>query len=160
MAEAAPAPEWSGARAPDARSSQRLQQPFRALRHRDFRIFWFGQWVSVIGTWMHMTALSWLVYRLTDSPAALGFLTLARFGPSLLGSPLAGVLVDRFPRRRLVLITQAASMVQAAVLAVLTLSGVVTVWQICWRYGSGSHDLFEAGLQGDSRRYTATGRLG
>ncbi|HPC83708.1 MAG TPA: MFS transporter [Thermoanaerobaculaceae bacterium] len=111
-------------------ASPRLQQPFRALRHADFRIYWIGQWVSVIGTWMHTTALSWLLYRLTNSPAALGVLTLARFGPALVGSPLAGVLVDRFPRRRLVLLTQTASLVQATVLAVLTLSGTVQVWQL------------------------------
>lgn len=107
-----------------------LRQPFRALRHPDFRVYWVGQWVSVIGTWMHMTALSWLLYRLTNSPAALGLLTLARFGPSLFGSPFAGVVVDRFPRRNLVLLTQSASLLQATVLAVLTLGGVVRVWQL------------------------------
>jgi MFS family permease len=83
-----------------------------------------------MGTWMHMTALSWLLYRLTSSPTALGLLTLARFGPSLLGSPLAGVLVDRLSRRGVVLATQAASLVQASVLAWLTLSGHVQVWHL------------------------------
>lgn len=129
MAEAAP--EGAGVGAPSSPApSGRLQQPFRALRHVDFRVYWIGQWVSVLGTWMHMTALSWLLYRLTSSPTALGLLTVARFGPSLLGSPIAGVMVDRFPRRRLVLLTQTASLVQASVLAALTLSGAVRVWQI------------------------------
>jgi MFS family permease len=115
---------------PPPGASGRLARPFRALRHSDFRVYWVGQWVSVMGTWMHMTALSWLLYRLTSSPAALGFLTLARFGPSLLGSPLAGVLVDRLSRRGVVLATQAASLVQASVLAWLTLSGHVQVWHL------------------------------
>ncbi|MGV8039385.1 MAG: MFS transporter [Thermoanaerobaculaceae bacterium] len=130
MAERAPAEPPSGPPEPSHGPGRRLQQPFRALRHADFRVYWIGQWVSVIGTWMHITALSWLLYRLTSSPTALGLLTLARFGPSLLGSPLAGVLVDRFPRRSLVLLTQSASLVQATVLAALTLSGAVRVWQL------------------------------
>lgn len=130
VAERAPGEPPSGAPEPAHGLAKRLQQPFRALRHVDFRIYWVGQWVSVMGTWMHMTALSWLLYRLTSSPTALGFLAVARFGPSLLGSPIAGVLVDRFPRRRLVLLTQTASLVQASVLAGLTLSGAIQVWQI------------------------------
>ncbi len=108
----------------------RLQHVFRALRHRDFRLFWIGQWVSATGTWMQTMALSWLVYRMTSSPLALGVLTAARFGPSLLGSPLAGVLTDRLPRRRLVLATQTASVVQATILAVLTVAGVIQVWEV------------------------------
>jgi MFS family permease len=79
---------------------------------------------------MQAMALSWLVYRLTDSPFYLGLLAVARFGPSLLLSPLAGVVTDRLPRRNLVIGTQAASLVQAATLAALTLSGLATVWQL------------------------------
>lgn len=82
------------------------------------------------GTWMQTMAQSWLVYRLTDSPLALGLLTAARFGPSLLGAPLAGVMADRFARRNLVLGAQALAMVQAAVLAALTLGGAVEVWHV------------------------------
>jgi MFS family permease len=103
---------------------------FRALRHRQFRIFWLGQAVSVTGLWMQTMALSWLVYRLTDSPLYLGLLAAARFGPSLVLSPVAGVVTDRFPRRDLLIGTQAASLVLAATLAVLTLSGQVVVWQL------------------------------
>lgn len=108
----------------------RLYHVFRALRHADFRLFWIGQWISVTGTWMQTMALSWLVYRLTSSPLALGALVAVRFGPALVGSPLAGVLADRVPRRRLVLATQTASLVQATLLALVTLSGAVRVWEL------------------------------
>jgi MFS family permease len=108
----------------------RLRHTFRALRHRGFRVYWIGQWVSVNGTWMQTTAQAWLVYRLTDSPLALGLLSVARFGPSLVGAPVAGVFTDRFPRRPLVLLTQTASLVQASLMAALTISGVVRVWHV------------------------------
>jgi len=107
-----------------------LASTFRALRHPHFRLFWVGQWVSVTGTWMQTMAQSWLVYRLTDSPLALGLLTAARFGPSLFGAPVAGVMADRFARRNLVLVAQALAMGQAATLAALTLSGAVEVWHV------------------------------
>jgi hypothetical protein len=110
--------------------ASRLRFVFRALRHRDFRLFWFGQGVSVIGTWMQTMALGWLLYRLTDSPLMLGLLTAARFGPSLLGSPIAGVLTDRFPKRRVLICTQSASLAQASVLATLTLTGQIAVWHM------------------------------
>ena len=110
--------------------SGRARHVFRALRHRQFRVFWLGQAVSVTGLWMQTMALSWLVYRLTDSPFYLGLLAAARFGPSLVLSPVAGVVTDRFPRRDLLIGTQAASLAQAATLAVLTLSGQVVVWQL------------------------------
>ena len=108
----------------------RARHVLRALRHRDFRLYWLGQAVSVTGLWMQTMALAWLVYRLTDSPLYLGLLTVARFGPSLLLSPLAGVLTDRLPRRDLVVATQAAGLVQAATLAALTLSGLAAVWHL------------------------------
>jgi len=110
--------------------SSRLRHTFRAMRHRGFRVFWVGQWVSVNGTWMQTTAQAWLMYRLTDSPLMLGLLSAARFGPALVGAPIAGVMTDRFPRRLLVLLTQTASLVQATLLAALTLSGAVRVWHI------------------------------
>lgn len=103
---------------------------FRALRHRDFRLFWIGQGISVSGTWMQTMAQSWLVYRLTDSPFYLGALAISRFGPSLVGSPIAGVLTDRVSRRNLVMLTQTLSLIQASLLAVLTLSGWVRVWHV------------------------------
>ena len=107
-----------------------MNHAFRALRHRHFRVFWVGQWLSVNGTWMQTTAQAWLVYRLTNSPLMLGLLSVARFGPALIGAPMAGVLTDRLPRRLLVLATQSVSLVQASLLATLTLTGVVRVWHV------------------------------
>ncbi|MGD1147184.1 MAG: MFS transporter [Thermoanaerobaculaceae bacterium] len=110
--------------------ASRMSHAFRALRHRHFRVFWIGQWLSVNGTWMQTTAQAWLVYRLTNSPLMLGFLSVVRFGPALVGAPFAGVLTDRLPRRLVVLATQSISLVQASLLATLTLTGVVRVWHV------------------------------
>jgi len=107
-----------------------LRQAFRALKHRNFQLFWAGQGISVIGTWMQMTAQSWLLYRLTHSPLVLGFLTIARFAPSLVIAPLAGHAADRWPRRRMVILTQSCSLVLATVLAWLALSGAIRVGHI------------------------------
>lgn len=107
-----------------------FQHPFRALRSRDFLLYWVGQGTSVIGTWMQSMALSWLVYRLTNSPLVLGVLTLTRFGPSLVFAPFAGFVVDRFPKRRMVLATQSTSLVLASGLTLLVLGGWIRIWQI------------------------------
>jgi MFS family permease len=107
-----------------------LEGRFRALRHRDFRRFWLGQMLSVNGTWMQTAAQGWLLYRLTDQALWLGGLSVCRFGPSLLLSPLAGVLADRLDRRRLVIATQTISMVLAAILATLTLAGWISPWLV------------------------------
>lgn len=107
-----------------------LGHAFRALRHREFRVFFFGQAVSVTGTWMQSMAQAWLVYRLSGSPLVLGVLWTMRFGPSLVLAPLAGVVADRVPRRTLVLATQAASLLQASLLAALSLTGAVRTWQV------------------------------
>ena len=107
-----------------------VRQAFKALKHRNFQLFWAGQGTSVIGTWMQTTAQSWLIYRLTHSPLVLGVLTVARFAPSLVVAPVSGHLADRFPRKPLVLITQSASLVLATVLAVLTLTGLIRVEHI------------------------------
>ncbi|MGQ9752335.1 MAG: MFS transporter [Thermoanaerobaculaceae bacterium] len=103
---------------------------FRALRCKHFRRYWLGWSISVLGSWMQTLAQGWLLYRITGSPQALGYLTALRFGPALLGLPFAGVLTDFFPRRRLLLFTQTASIAQATVLAWLTLAREVTVWHI------------------------------
>jgi MFS family permease len=103
---------------------------FRALRHRNFQLFWSGQGISVVGTWMQTTAQGWLIYRLTHSPLMLGLLTVSRFGPSLVVAPLSGLVADRFPRRGAVLLTQSASLVLATILATLTLTGLVRVEHI------------------------------
>lgn len=108
----------------------RLAKTFRALRHRNYRLFWTGQLVSLTGTWMQSVAQGWLVYLLTKSALSLGVVSFAQFLPVLLFTLLGGVAADRFDRQRLVIFTQSASLVQAAILATLTLTGVIHVWHI------------------------------
>ena len=102
----------------------------RALRHRNYRLFFAGQSVSLIGTWITRVATSWLVYRLTGSELLLGLIGFCGQIPTLVIAPLAGVLVDRWSRHRILVITQALSMVQSFLLAALTFAGVIRVWQI------------------------------
>ncbi|MFA5157134.1 MAG: MFS transporter [Candidatus Omnitrophota bacterium] len=103
---------------------------FRALRHRNYRLFFGGQSISLIGTWMQQIAMSWLVYRLTNSAFLLG--TVVFFGqiPALILMPFAGVIADRHNRRNILLITQILAMLQAFVLSALVLTGSIEVWQI------------------------------
>jgi len=101
-----------------------------ALRHRDFRLFWSGQLVSLIGTWMQSVGQAWLVLELTGSPFHLGLVTALQFIPILLLSPVGGALSDRFPKRRIILLTQAAMMGQAFVLAALVWSGQIRYWHV------------------------------
>jgi MFS family permease len=103
---------------------------FRAMQHRNYRIFFVGQLVSLIGTWMQSVAQSWLVYRLTGSAVLLGTVGFASQIPVFLLSPLGGVVADRRERRRILLATQTASMLLALALALLTLSGRIQVWQV------------------------------
>lgn len=102
----------------------------RALRHRNYRIFFAGQLVSLTGTWMQSVAQGWLVLRLTDSPALLGLVAAAASAPVLLLSLGAGALVDRVEKRRLLLTTQVTAMALAVILAGLTIFGLVQVWHI------------------------------
>src|SRR5919198_5934362 len=102
----------------------------RALQHRNFRLFFGGQSISLVGTWITRVATGWLIYRLTGSELLLGVAGFCGQIPTLFITPFAGVLVDRGRRRRILVITQIASLVQSAVLAVLTLSGIITVVQI------------------------------
>ncbi len=104
--------------------------PFRALAHRNFRLYLAGQGVSIIGTWTQQVAMAWLVYRLTGSPLWLGVVGFAGQIPALFLTPLAGSLIDRCDRHRLLLITQSAALAQAAALAVLTLTGAVAAWHV------------------------------
>ncbi|MDE2290580.1 MAG: MFS transporter, partial [Elusimicrobia bacterium] len=99
----------------------------RALRHRNYRLFFCGQLLSLIGTWMTTTATSWLVYRLTGSALLLGVVGFAGQFPAFLLAPAAGVLVDRWDQHRLLVATQSLSLLQSAALAFLTLTGRVTV---------------------------------
>jgi MFS family permease len=101
-----------------------------ALRHRDFRLFWGGQLVSLIGTWMQSVGQAWLVLELTGSPFELGLVTALQFTPILFLSPIGGALSDRYPKRRIILLTQTAMMGQAFVLALLVWSGRVQYWHV------------------------------
>lgn len=102
----------------------------RALRHRNFQLFFGGQLISLVGTWMQTVAQSWLVYRLTGSGLKLGAVGFASQIPVFLFAPLGGITADRYDRRRVVMGTQMASMLLAFVLAGLTLSGRVQVWHV------------------------------
>jgi MFS family permease len=103
---------------------------FRTLRYRNYRLFFAGQCISLIGTWMQQIAVSWLVYRLTDSVFLLGIVGFAGQFPTFLFSPLAGVFSDRWNRHRTLVLTQALSMLQALTLAMLVLTGTIAVWHI------------------------------
>jgi MFS family permease len=107
-----------------------LTHAFRALRIRNYRLYWLGQLGSQTGTWMQTLAQAWLVLQLTDSPLALGAVTTVQFTPILLFSLFGGVLADRVPKLRLLLITQAVLLAQATALALLTWTGQIQLWQI------------------------------
>jgi len=102
----------------------------RALRHRNYRLFFGGQGISLIGTWMTRVATSWLVYRLTGSAFLLGLVSFASQIPILLLGPFAGVWVDRLNRRRVLVFTQILSMLESFALAVLALAKIITVPEI------------------------------
>ncbi|MFH1046044.1 MAG: MFS transporter [Candidatus Omnitrophota bacterium] len=103
---------------------------FRALRHRNFKLFFVGQGISLVGTWMQQIAMSWLVYRLTNSVFLLGMVGFAGQIPTFIFVPFAGVIADRYNRRRILIITQSLAMLQAAILTLLVLSGSIAVWHI------------------------------
>src|SRR5262249_13363330 len=146
LARAAPEPALAG-RARGARRSARPAgaaarggrvtalravgaRTFTSLRiHRNYRLFFSGQIISLVGTWMQNTALAWLVVDLTHSPVAVGFLAFCRFVPFSVFGLVAGVVADRFDNRRLVMTTQAFQMAVSVALAVLAFSGQATVWE-------------------------------
>jgi MFS family permease len=103
---------------------------FKSLRHVNYRYYFFGQLVSTSGTWMQTAAQSWLVYRLTGSGALLGLVAAAGQIPSLFVGLLAGAAADRFNRRRLLMLTQTLSLIQALILTWLTATGLVQVWHV------------------------------
>jgi MFS family permease len=102
----------------------------RALSHRNYQLFFSGQSISLIGTWMTRIATSWLVYRLTGSALLLGVVGFAGQIPSFLLAPFAGVLVDRWNRHRLLVATQVLALLQSLALAILALTGIVQIWHI------------------------------
>ncbi len=107
-----------------------LIQTFRALRIRNYRLFWTGQVVSVTGTWMQRIAQAWLVLKLTNSPLALGTVTTIQFAPILIFSLFGGVLADRVPKRRLLVITQSVMATQALIFALLVSTGLIQLVHI------------------------------
>ncbi len=107
-----------------------VSSTFRALRYRNFQLFFFGQLISLIGTWMQSVAQAWLVYRLTASAVLLGSIAFASQFPVFVIAPLGGVIADRHNRHRIVIATQTASMILAAILAWLTLTNRVQVWHV------------------------------
>jgi MFS family permease len=115
---------------PAAQNSGGLSHAWRALRHRNFRLFFGGQTISLIGTWMTRVATSWLVYRLTKSSLLLGTVGFAGQIPTFLLAPIAGVIVDRIDRRKVLVWTQTLAMVQSLVLAWLTLSHRINIGEV------------------------------
>ena len=107
-----------------------LRTTVRALRHRNFQLFFSGQLISLVGTWMQNIAQDWLVYRLTGSSLLLGVVAFVSQIPIFLLAPVAGIVADRYNRHRIVIATQSTSMVLALTLATLTLTGKIRVWEI------------------------------
>jgi MFS family permease len=112
------------------KGSKALKFTFRALSHRNYRLFFGGQGISLIGTWMQLIALNWLVYRMTGSAFLLGVVGFTRSIPTFLLASVAGVLVDRWNRHRILVVTQTLSLIQALILAYLVLAGTIKVWEI------------------------------
>jgi len=113
-----PAPRWS------------LGQTFAALKYPNYRLWFFGQMVSLVGTWMQTTAQGYLIFELTGSPAYLGYVGFAAGAPSWIFMLYGGVIADRIPRRDLLVVTQTIMMSLAVILALLTFTGVVAPWHI------------------------------
>lgn len=111
-------------------TSLRLDTIFRSLKYRNYRLFFSGQSISLIGTWMQRIAMPWLVYHMTGSELLLGVVSFAGQIPTFLLSPLAGVVTDRQNKYKVLLVTQIASLVQASVLAFLALTGTIELWHI------------------------------
>ena len=107
-----------------------FRRGFTALRHRNYRYYWAGQMVSLVGTWMQSVSQPWLVLLLGGSALQLGVVLALQFTPALLLAPLGGVLADRVDKRRVLMVVQAASMTQATLLFILTVTGVVEIWHV------------------------------
>src|SRR6266446_7653914 len=119
----------SSSRSPEIGARER-QTAFSSLRHRDFRLLWMGQIVSVTGSQMQMVAINWLIYLLTHSALALGMVGIFRAGPIILCSLLGGVVADVIDRRRLMMVTQSVMLTCSAILALITFGGLQRVWPI------------------------------
>ncbi|MEP6468588.1 MAG: MFS transporter, partial [Chloroflexota bacterium] len=107
-----------------------FRRGFAALRHRNYRYFWFGQIVSLVGTWMQSVSQPWLVLLLGGSPLQLGTVLALQFAPALVLAPLGGVLADRVDKRKVLMVAQVGAMLQAIILFGLTVTGVVEIWHV------------------------------
>src|SRR5436309_14844671 len=107
-----------------------FRKTFSALRHRNFRLFFYGQLISLTGTWMTTTAQGWLVYQLTGSKALLGIVAAAASAPMLVFATWGGWAADRYPKRSVLVVTQACSMILSLTMAALVWSGHVRPWEI------------------------------
>lgn len=135
---------------PSEQELEDLAKPATALalltvfRHRNYRLFFSGQIVSLMGTWMQIVAQAWLVYSLTHSPFLLGLTSFCAQVTVFFITPFGGMVADRVDRRKMLILTQSAAMVQASLLAVLTLTGVVQVWEIiALAFGLGFINAFD-----------------
>lgn len=103
---------------------------FRSLQYKNFRLFWFGQCISLTGTWMQRAAQTWLVYTVTNSPMKVGIVGICQFMPMMLFSLFAGVFVDRFSKKKILIFTQLVFMLQAVIMTLLTYTGQIQYWHI------------------------------
>jgi MFS family permease len=124
--------EPTEASAPGQHPFSRFSHAWRALEHRNFRLFFTGQSISLVGTWMTRVATSWLVYRLTGSALLLGVVGFAGQIPTFVLAPFAGVLVDRLDRRKLLVWTQALAGLQSLAMAALTLAKIINIHEVIW----------------------------
>ncbi len=107
-----------------------LKNTLRSLRNRNYRLFFMGQGISLIGTWMQSIAMGWLIYTKTGSPFWLGIVGFSSQVPVFLAAPFGGVLADRWNKRKILLVTQSLSLLQALILTILVWTGVIQIWQI------------------------------
>jgi MFS family permease len=111
-------------------SESRFSNTFRALRHRNYQLFFIGQLISLSGTWMQSVAQAWLIYRLTESAILLGLIGFSGQIPVFLVASFGGAIADRFNRHRILIMTQSIAMILAFLLALLTLSGQIQIWHV------------------------------
>ena len=131
MAEPIPAPRSDRPRVLPLRSALGgLKRGFEALGVRNYRLYWSGQVVSLIGTWMQQVSLPWLVLSLGGSPLQLGFVAVLQFGPAMILAPFGGVFADRIEKRHALIATQIAAAAQAFTIFLITATGVVEIWMV------------------------------
>src|SRR5690242_18530213 len=124
-----PAPE-AGTQPLEKKKRLRMPSMLRAMRHRNYRVYFSGQLISLVGTWMQNVAQGWLILQMTDSPLLLGMVSAAASLPVIALSLMGGSIADRVPKRTLLVCTQSGAMILAFILAILTLTHTVQVWHI------------------------------